>query len=90
MMFAFLSMTVIGQNNNDLEKYKKLYPNEGKVQLLEEIVYRLRIEKNELKITQEVFEEDLLLDESATYNTKRSLSYSSFFDLTKIEADVLA
>jgi transglutaminase-like putative cysteine protease len=90
-LICFLfSISVFSQNTEELEKYKKMYPNEGSVRLLQETIYRLQLEKNEIKITKEVFEQDLFLNENATYNTKRSLSYSTFIDLEKIEASTLS
>ena len=93
--FSFLicflfSISIFSQNTEEVEKYKKMYPNESSVRLKQETIYRLQLEKNEIKITKEVFEQDLFLNENATYNTKRSLSYSTFIDLEKIEASTLS
>tara|TARA_R110000787_G_scaffold70646_2_gene156998 strand:+ start:4657 stop:6564 length:1908 start_codon:yes stop_codon:yes gene_type:complete len=77
-------------NSQELEKYKKLYPNAVFVRLQQEIVINIKLNDGKFDIRKDIFEEDLYLNESANYNSKRSLSYSSFFDLDKIEASSLS
>jgi hypothetical protein len=43
-----------------------------------------------LEINQEFVEEDLYLNESATYNSKNSLNFSTFFELNEIQAATLS
>ncbi|WP_239530949.1 transglutaminase domain-containing protein [Muriicola jejuensis] len=67
-------------------KYSSEYPNAHSVRLIQDIQLTIKVVKGELDITQEILEEDLFLDESATLKSKRSLSFSSFFDIDEIEA----
>ena len=72
--------------SQDLEKYKKQYPNDDIVRLQQETIINIKLNNGEFTIHKEVFEEDLYLNNSANYNSKRSISYSTFFNLDKIEA----
>lgn len=64
----------------------KAFPNANSVRLKETTVIKITVVKDKLKITQEIFEEDIFLDESATYASKNEISFSSFFTLQEIEA----
>ena len=83
IFLLFISWSLISQ---DLEKYKKQYPNDDIVRLQQETIINIKLNNGEFTIHKEVFEEDLYLSNSANYNSKRSISYSTFFDLDKIEA----
>jgi len=72
--------------SQDLEKYKKLYPNDDIVRLQQETIITIKLNNGSFTIHKEVYEEDLYLNNSANYNSKRSISYSTFFNLDKIEA----
>jgi len=86
MMFTF---TVKAQKSPVYELYKQKYPEAHAVRLLEEREIDISLENNEILITQDIFEEDLYLDNAATYGSKRSINYSSFFDVESIEASSL-
>ena len=73
-------------NSQDLKKYKKLYPNDDVIRLQQEIVLHIKVDNGTFSIKKDVFEEDLYLNNSANYNSKRSLSYATFFNLDTIEA----
>ena len=73
-------------NSQDLKKYKKLYPNDDVIRLQQEIVLHIKLDNGTFSIKKDVFEEDLYLNNSANYNSKRSLSYATFFNLDTIEA----
>lgn len=73
-------------NSQDLKKYKKLYPNDDVIRLQQEIVLHIKLDNGTFSIKKDVFEEDLYLNNSANYNSKRSLSYATFFNLNTIEA----
>ncbi|MFD2563423.1 DUF3857 domain-containing protein [Aquimarina rubra] len=79
----------VGQAQNIsplFEEYKKKYPDEYSVKLLEERNIDIRLKNGEIFITQEVIEENLYLDAAATYRSKESINYSSFFEVESIEA----
>lgn len=83
IFLLFISWSLISQ---DLEKYTKQYPNDDVVRLQQETIITIKLNNGEFTIHKEVFEEDLYLNNSANYNSKRSISYSTFFNLDKIEA----
>ncbi|CAL2063258.1 DUF3857 domain-containing protein [Tenacibaculum sp. 190524A05c] len=74
------------QNSELFEKYSKEYADDVKVRLAKETTIKIEIEKGELKITESSKEKDLYLNESVTFNSEASLSYSYFYELNKIEA----
>ncbi|MEW7279167.1 DUF3857 domain-containing protein [Aquimarina sp. 2201CG1-2-11] len=84
-----LSFNLIGQKSPVFEKYKAAYPNAHSVRLMEETKVDISLKDNEIHITQEVFEEDLYLGAAATYGSKRSINYSSFFEIESVEATSL-
>lgn len=83
IFLSFISFSLISQ---DLEKYKKQYPNDDIVRLQQETIITIKLNNGAFTIHKEVYEEDLYLNNSANYNSKRSISYSTFFNLDKIEA----
>ena len=71
------------------EEYKQLksrFPDDSRVLLSEEKVVNIRLDDDQIKITQEVIEEDMLLGDNARFATKESVEYSTFFNLKEIEA----
>jgi len=63
-----------------------LYPNAIAVTLNKELTITIELNSENINITQEHFEEDLYLDDGASRNAKRSLQFSSFFELENVEA----
>ncbi|WP_299156664.1 DUF3857 domain-containing protein [uncultured Tenacibaculum sp.] len=86
VIFFLLSITVYSQYSEEYKKYSKQYPNSRKVRLNQEIIITIKLTGEEFDIKQEFIEEDLYLNESATYGSKKVLKYSSFFELEKISA----
>lgn len=85
-LFLLIFIIVYKVNAQKLEKYKKLYPTEDLVRLQQEITINITLNNGKISINKTIFEEDLYLNNSAHLNSKRNLSYSTFFDLNKIEA----
>lgn len=81
-----ICILVCKANAQKLEKYKKLYPTEDVVRLQQEVTINIKLNDGKITINKTIFEEDFYLNNSAHFNSKRSLSYSTFFDLNKIEA----
>ncbi len=81
-----LLLIISSVNAQEVEKYKEIYPNASFVRLHQETVLHIELNNGNFTIRKDLFEEDLYLDNSANYNSKRSISYSSFFILDKIEA----
>ncbi|MFT7352991.1 MAG: transglutaminase-like putative cysteine protease, partial [Flavobacterium sp.] len=75
-----------GQYSADFLKYSKLHPEETKIRLQQETVITIEVTKFGLEINQGFVEEDLYLNESATYSSKSRLNFSAFFELNEIEA----
>ena len=86
VFFLFVISSLNAQYSTDFLKYSKLYPEAARVRLQQETIITIAATKEGLEINQEFIEEDLYLNESATYNSKNTLSFSSFFELKEIEA----
>lgn len=84
-----LPICVNAQKSPVFELYKQKYPDAHAVRLLEERKIDITLKDDEILITQDIFEEDLYLDKAATYGSKRSINYSSFFDIESVEASSL-
>ncbi|UKM65409.1 DUF3857 and transglutaminase domain-containing protein [Flavobacteriaceae bacterium GSB9] len=88
-IFIFICLSHLGsfaQESAEFNLYKKLYPNAKSVRVNQNTMVTIKLNYGKLDITQEFFEEDLYLDEGASYNAKKALNFSSFFELDKVEA----
>ena len=86
LLFFVLTLNSLAQESSEFNLYKNLYPNSNSVRLNQKTTVTISLNANDLNITQEFLEEDLYLDESANYNSKKALYFSSFFELEKVEA----
>ncbi len=86
IFILFYSVNSFSQITSNLEKYKEEYPNTHSIRLNQETKVTIELVKGEFNIAQETMEEDLFLDESATYNSKQTINFSSFYEMEKIEA----
>lgn len=84
-ILSFVSF-INAQNSPEFELYKSKYPQAHFVRLISEKLINIDLKGDEIIITQETTEEDIYLDESAIYNSKQSLNFSSFFEMEKVEA----
>ena len=78
--------TAVAQFAPGFEGYRKQFPNAHSVRLQQITEVGISLVDGEIEITQKVIEEDLYLDESATQNSSRSVSFSSFFEMESLEA----
>ena len=85
-VFLFVVTSLNAQYSAEFLEYSKLYPEDALIRLQEETVITIAVTEDSLEINQEFLEEDLYLNESATYNSKNTLSFSAFFELNNIEA----
>lgn len=85
LLLLFMSNSY-SQISPDYQKYKDQYPNSQSVRLNKETILNIEFDNGHFSIFQESIEEDLYLDESAKYDAKQSLNYSTFYELDKIEA----
>lgn len=81
--------TAFGQYAGEVEGYKEIYPNAHLVRLRQEVNLDISVNRGGIEITQKKLEEDLYLDDSAVHNSHRSVNYSTFFELEKIEASTV-
>ncbi|WP_405563549.1 DUF3857 domain-containing protein [Polaribacter sp. Asnod6-C07] len=86
IFFLFTVSTISAQFSEEFNTYSKLYPENSRVRLLQETVIKITQEDDKLIILEQNKEEDLYLNESATYNSKSSVSSSFFFELNEINA----
>lgn len=88
LSFFIISFSIccFGQQPEELKHYNNLYPNATAVTLNKETTVFITLDDDNINITQEFLEEDLYLDEGASRNSKRSLNFSSFFELNNVEA----
>lgn len=84
--FILNSISIKAQYSNEFLKYSKQFPEASIVRLQQETIINITQSKEGLKINKQIFEEDLYLNETATYNSKNTLKFSSFFELENIEA----
>tara|TARA_B110000046_G_scaffold52784_1_gene59122 strand:+ start:17262 stop:19205 length:1944 start_codon:yes stop_codon:yes gene_type:complete len=88
--FLLLVTSINGQYSAEFLKYSKLHPEAARVRLQQQTIITIEANKEGLEIYQEFIEEDLYLNESATYNSKNTLNFSTFFELNEIEASSLS
>lgn len=65
---------------------KAKYPESSFIRLVDETNISIKLKDDGLEIKQHFIEEDLYLDENATYGSKKSLDFSTFFELESVEA----
>ncbi len=75
-----------GQYAPEYDFFRTKYPNAHSVRLNQETKVYIKLNNGKIDITQEEIQEDLYLDENATHGSKKSLNFSSFFELESIEA----
>ena len=79
-------MVAYGQYAPEYQLYKDKYPNAHSIRLNQETSIQIKLQNGKLDVLQEDVEEDLYLDENAKFGSKKSLNFSSFFELEEIEA----
>lgn len=82
----FFVLTSIAQSNSGLSFYKEKYSTDNMIRLHQELNIDIRIENDNILITQTSMDENLFLNESATQYSKESINYSTFLQLEKVEA----
>lgn len=87
ILIFFLSIgTISAQYSEEFNTYSKLYPENARVRLLHETLITITLVDGEIVILEKNKEEDLYLNETATYNSKNSVNSSFFFELKEISA----
>ena len=86
VLFLLFTTSIFTQYSKEFNTYSKLYPEASRVRLLHETVITITLNDDKISINEKNIEEDLYLNESATYSSKSSVSSSFFFELEKIEA----
>ena len=90
VLFFMILESGFAQYSPDFIEFKKQFPEDSKIGLQQETIITIEIINKELVIKQEFIEEDLYLDESASFKSKETLSFSSFFELDEIKASTLS
>lgn len=88
-IFLMICFNCFPQQSKEFDHYKSLYPKASVVRLNQNTTITIKAEKEKINITQEFIEEDLYLNEGANYNSKKALSFSSFFELGEVKASTL-
>ena len=78
--------TIFAQFSPEYTQYKKLFPDDDKVQLYNETNITINIVKGKLQLTSSYQEENLLLNNKANFYTEESISYSTFFEADNLKA----
>ncbi len=86
ILFIISVFGVSAQYSEEFNLYKKKYPDAKIIRLQNETIISVQLKNNAVDITQAFLEEDLYLDESATYGSKRALNFSAFFEMESVEA----
>jgi len=86
VVLVLLPKSALAQYTKEFDLIKNKYPDSKIVRLLEDVKISVQLKDGELEVKQSFVEEDMYLDESATYGSKRNLKFSSFFELESVEA----
>ncbi len=86
LFFFTISINSFGQFSPEYKLNKGTYPDANSVRLNDITIIKASVVNDKITITQEYLQEDLYLDESATYASKKEVSFSSFFEMIKIKA----
>lgn len=74
------------QYKEEFNKLKAKFPESSLIRLVDETWITVKLKNDELEIKQHYIEEDLFLDETATFASKKAIDFSSFFELESVEA----
>ncbi|KGL62698.1 transglutaminase-like domain-containing protein [Polaribacter sp. Hel1_85] len=88
--FLLVITSLNAQYSTEFLKYRKLHPEAARIRLQQETIITIEATKEGLEINQEFIEEDLYLNEAATYNSKNTLNFSAFFELNEVKASTLS
>lgn len=83
---AFTSLSVTAQLAPEVEVFRQKYANAHMVRLNQETHLNISLKSGNLEIDQSHVEEDLYLSDAAVNNSRRSLNFSSFFEMGDIRA----
>ncbi len=88
LLFAVVvfSCPVFSQVAPEVEYYREKYVNAHMIRLQQETNLTISLRSGQLEIDQSHVEEDLYLDAAAVSNSRRSLNFSSFFEMEDIKA----
>lgn len=89
LLLCLFCLMANAQYSAEYTTYKSLYPDARSVRLLQETTIKIGMKSDDINISQEFIEEDLYLDDGATYGSKRALRFSAFFELEEVEAFAL-
>jgi len=82
----FVITVSTAQYSEEFDKYNAEFPDEQMIRLNSETTINIKIIDEKITIVKENFEEDIYMNDSASYGSKGSVSSSSFYELKSIEA----
>lgn len=71
---------------NSVGQFQKKYPSSNLINLKNEKTILIELDNDSILISQTILTEDLFLNKAAAQYSEESLSYSTFFELGKVEA----
>lgn len=86
--FIYLHLLVIAQQT-DLQKFKKAYPKDQEVFVIQKNIINISIENDSLVIEDKNYEEQLILSEEIKGLRQKSIQYNSFTKINDLEAYTL-
>lgn len=92
LLVVFISSplgSLIAQEAPEYITLKTKYPDEHIIRLTSKQFIDISLDNEQLRISQTIEKEDLLLSDTAQFATEGSVDYSSFFQLEEIEASTL-
>ncbi len=86
IVFFLIATVCYAQQSSEFVAYIEKYPDSHLVRLNQETLVYISLNEDQIEITQKILEEDIYLDNTATHGSKRSLSFSTFFEIEDIQA----
>lgn len=86
LLLVFVSFPAFSQYAPEVDLYRQNYANAHLVRLNNERTLDIKLTSGAIEVFQNNNEEDLYLDDAAVGNSRRSLNFSSFFEMEDIKA----
>ncbi|NQU32148.1 MAG: transglutaminase family protein, partial [Bacteroidetes bacterium] len=77
---------LIAQFSDEFNRYNQLFPDDDKIRINYQTDVDIEIVNNEIEIKMTTLEEELYLNASAGHYSEQSIPFSTFYELTDIEA----
>lgn len=84
--FGLCFVAANGQHSAQFSEVNEQYPDAYMARLNEETTIRIYMEKDSLLISKDYLEENIYMNEAANSGSKESIRYSTFFEVSDLEA----